>query len=229
MTKLAIIDLETTAIRPDEGSIIEIAVILYSVKHSSELAAVSTLIPTELNQAKSINHIDELATQEAVDILDAGLSFAKDLINSADYVVAHNAAFEKAWLPWIKKPWLCTFEDFIWPKNTNKQKTSLIETAVNHGVPVISAHRALDDCRLISSLLSSLSLEERIRIVDDAISRSNEQKVIVIAHVSYDDRELAKTNGFTWNNKSAPKAWSKLLRPSEIENWNFHWTIKNDF
>lgn len=117
------------------------------------------------------------------------------------------------------KDWLCTYDDFAWPNNPTP--SNLVTTCLNHGIGVISVHRAISDCQMIAQLFDRMpNLPE---LVDQAISRSKEPKTVVIATVSYDDRDLVKEQGFKWDN--TVKKWIKVLRESEYnkekENYKF--------
>ena len=61
---LLILDTETTGLDVKKGSrLIEIAVVLFNIKHKTVLQAFSTLLPCEENPVERINHISAESTQ----------------------------------------------------------------------------------------------------------------------------------------------------------------------
>jgi DNA polymerase-3 subunit epsilon len=215
MNTLLIIDLETTGLDPETDLPSELGAILYSIPERCTIQQISTLFPVVKNPAENINHISAKASQ-TVKNTELVMTLLKKWVNMSDYLVAHNVEFDRKWfgkgiLPVINKPWLCTYDDFIWPNNP--KPTSLVNTALNHGVGVNQAHRALTDCQLIALLFDRIP--NLLDLVDQAVKRSIEPKISIIANVSYDDRQQAKDRGFKfdWDNK----IWVKNIRLSEYE------------
>jgi DNA polymerase-3 subunit epsilon len=216
---LLIIDLETTGTNCEVDQVVEVGAILYSVPMACELQQLSTLLPVAQNPAQPINRISAQASQIINPALfEPCLRLLDSWIDQADFMVAHNAEFDRDWfgkghLPPIHKPWLCTYRDFIWPKN--ERATSLINTALNHGVGVSSAHRALTDCQLIARLCDRVKESGELeQILTTAIARSQEPVLTIMAKVSYDNRELAKQSNFRWN--SDTKQWLKSIKRSDL-------------
>lgn len=120
----------------------------------------------------------------------------------AGAIVAHNADFDRQWFPDLGKPWLCTMSDFKWPLAT-KDGGSLIHLALDHGIGVSSAHRALTDCQLIAALF------DRMDDLPGMFAQAMRPKAVFRALVSYDDRELAKQAGFKWD--GVTKQWTRRM------------------
>lgn len=144
-----------------------------------------------------------------------------DFANDSDYLIAHNAVFDQQWglFDELWQPWLCTYEDFIWPRNPNP--TSLVNTALNHGIGVTKAHRALSDCQLIAELFDRT--EDLQGAFEKAIARSESPVVRVVASVSFEEKELAKNAGFRWIPEE--KLWVKNLKEVDLivesKDWGF--------
>jgi DNA polymerase-3 subunit epsilon len=211
---LLIIDLETTGIDPQNYEVIELGAILYSVPNQCVLQQLSTLFPVGENKAEMVNRISSQASQE-VQNFELALQQFQKWVEIADFLVAHNASFDSQWfglgvLPAINKPWLCTYNDFIWEKN--HKPTNLVQTALNHGVGVNQAHRALTDCQLIAAIFDRIVSDHECfeNILEKAIERSKEPMVTVIARVNYDERQLAKDYKFRWNPNN--KQWQKEIK-----------------
>lgn len=122
-----ILDTETTGLFPDKGdSIIEIAAVLFNVKHKTVLQCFSTLLPCVTNPVEKINHISAESTQceypfvskkflsveEVRDIWNNPFSdetilydemvsynyILSQMANSSQACIAHNAQFDRGFV-----------------------------------------------------------------------------------------------------------------------------------
>lgn len=238
INNVTILDLETTGLDLTQNQVIEVGAILYSVKHQTVLQQASTLFPVKENPQEHTNKIKAEATKSFNPFeIEYNYKWLDDMVFQSDYLIAHNADFDKQWLitkghnysyrPY-EKNWLCTLNDFIWPHNS--KPSNLINTALNHGIGVTKAHRALSDCQLIAELFDRT--EDLQGLFERAIARSNEPRYVVFAQVSFEQKDLAKNAGFYWNPDG--KLWTKELRESDLNaqssQWQFKFTteIKND-
>jgi DNA polymerase-3 subunit epsilon len=184
---LLIIDTETTGLEPGDGEAIELGAILYSVPYRSPLMQLSTLLPVkEGNPTQHINRISAEASRSDYPH-DLALKLFEVFHDRDDYLVAHNVEFDRKWfghrlLPSVTKPWLCTCDDFLWPQAT-RERPSLVNLALEHGIGVSSAHRAITDCQLIAALFDRVDNFEAI--LEQAIARSHEDWYYIVAEVSY--------------------------------------------
>jgi DNA polymerase-3 subunit epsilon len=165
-----IIDTETTGLSPDKGSkLIEIAAILFNIKHKTPLQSYSTLLPCEENPVENINHIKASATKSdfSLGLMDSTLKIMADC---AQACVAHNADFDRrfvATLPvgkaLLEMKWICTKANFTWPVALQRLRLQDICHAMK--VPYVNAHRALTDCFFIAQCF------EKVEDLDDRINR----------------------------------------------------------
>ena len=115
------------------------------------LAQQSFLLPVDSNAAEPINRIPAAVTRRPQPWREA-LVWFEHLLDAADLLVAHNAAFDRQWfglgvVPATTTPWLCTMEDIRWPAECQlRSRPSVRDLALAYGVPVWAAHRALSDC-----------------------------------------------------------------------------------
>ncbi len=210
---LLIVDTETTGLDFRKDKCLEVGVILFHVASRSILTQLSFLLPVKSNDAEAINNISPEITRVGQPWRQ-GLQYLEHLIDQADLLVAHNAAFDKQWfgkepLPIVLKPWLCTMEDITWPEVRRlRPRPSVIDLALAYGVPVWNAHRALTDCSYIAEVFSRCDDLERL------LAQGLEPRFLMRAKVSYDQRNLAREAGFRWNDP-VKGAWARRLSKRE--------------
>lgn len=206
-----IIDTETEMI-PTEN-VLEIGVVLYSVKHQAVQAIASTLIPTSWgNNAEKINKIPPNLLSEASQLLEGDVRkvFAR-MQTIADVFIAHNAEFDYGMLSpdknWASRPWLCTKSDFMWQRA--RPGLSLRDLALEYGVGVASAHRAVTDCLLIAEIFNRLSRDE----IETEFLLALREKFWYRAAVDFKENQLAKDAGFRWDGEK--KLWVKKMAEAD--------------
>ncbi len=214
-----IIDTETSGLE-DTAAVIEVGAILYSVENQCVLQELATLIPGDENGAENINRIKVTALQEMRTVRSCGALEALFAMSAAaDVYVAHNAEFDSKrvygntdFLPMQDKPWLCTMADFKWPLATREQG-SLINLALDHGIGVASAHRALTDCSLIASLF------DRMTDLQAMFQVAMRPKGLFQGLQRFDDNQLAKDAGFKFDR--ATKKWTRWMALEDAERLPF--------
>jgi len=221
MNKILIIDTETTGLHPEDGAhVIEIGAILFDVNFREVVAQVSFLLPTLSNEAEHINRIKPELTMSASGISGELAKAFWALAAQADYAVAHNVAFDSRWfgeggcLPQMPLSWICTMEDVKWPRNSKRGRPSVISLAVDYGVPVWSAHRALTDCTYLAEVMKR---EPDLKAI---LLESLEPKKVYVSCLPYEQRQQCKDAGFAWDSVVSRK-WAKRMTASEAKNVPF--------
>ena len=216
---LLIIDTETTGLDPQLDHCLEVGVILFDVPSRQVLAQHSFLLPVEANAAEAINRIPAAATNLPQPWRPA-LSYLQSLLDAADVLVAHNAAFDRQWfgrghLPATDKPWLCSMEEMRWPaERLLRSRPSVRDLALAYEIPVWAAHRALTDCIYLAEVF------RRCDELEQLVERGLEPRQLMRAQVSYDDRHLARDAGFRWN-EPVKGAWARRLSEREARDLDF--------
>lgn len=211
---LLILDTETTGLSPAEHRCIEVGAVLFSVPDRSVLSQVSFLMPCTSNAAEAVNGIAPALTQRPQP-WQAGLACFEAMVEAADVLLAHNAAFDQQWfglgsLPALTKPWLCSMEDIRWPQERQLRSTpSVRDLALAYGVPVWAAHRALTDCIYLAQVF------ERCEDLEDLLLQAMEPRRLYRARLSYEERHKAREAGFRWN-QPVSGAWSRRLSDREV-------------
>ena len=211
---LAIVDTETTGL-DENASMLEIGLIIFDSETMSDIMSLSVLNPSlELEQESSLWSSSRIRKEHLKASKKFNCSF--DLMNKifqyidqADYVIAHNADFDKRFIK-TKTNWLCTQTDFRW-KYSNANP-SLIRLANDYDVPITGSHRALNDCQLILNVFKKHSKEEFKELLTFAL----EPNYLVIAECNYENKDKAANLGFKWN-IYAKKKWAKILKKSEVK------------
>ena len=216
---LLIVDTETTGLDPQLDHCLEVGVILFDVPSRQVLAQQSFLLPVEANAAVAINHIPASATQLHQPWRQA-LDYLQSLLEVADVLVAHNAAFDRQWfgrghLPATDKRWLCSMEDMRWPADRQlRSRPSVRDLALAYEIPVWAAHRALTDCTYLVEVF------RRCDHLEQLIAHGLEPRQLMRAQVSYKDRHLARDAGFRWN-EPVKGAWARRLSVREACDLDF--------
>jgi len=213
---LFIVDTETTGLSPADSRCIEVGGILFSVDDRAVLGQCSFLLPADENPVAHINGIRAELTKRP-QAARSGLEYFYALAKHADYVVAHNADFDQQWfgqgaLPALTQQWICTMEDFDWPR-VSRSRPAVTHLALAYGVPVWAAHRALTDCIYLAQVM------EREPDLELLIANALEPKKTYMALVSYEDRQKAKDAGFRWDGEQ--RRWLRKLRDYQVSELNF--------
>ena len=221
MNHVLIIDTETTGLHPEEGArVIEIGAILFDVKQREVVSQISFLLPTLTNEAEHVNRIKPELTMSVPDISGELAKSFWYMVDHADYAVAHNAAFDSRWfgeggcLPKMPLRWICTMEDVQWPGNSKRSRPSVTSLALDYGVPVWSAHRALTDCVYLAEVM------KREPDLEQLLMRALEPREVYISCLPYELRQQCKDAGFVWND-IVPKKWAKRMTAREASELRF--------
>lgn len=213
------LDVETTGLDSSKDRIIEMGCCLWDWDTHIPLAIYSALvmperdIPEEITQLTGITntHINEFGWPEENVILETS-----DLMRKADYVMAHNAPFDKGFfetavkrqpgcIP-VDKPWLDSRMDIVFPERVATRHLNYL--AAEAGFINPWRHRAVFDVMTMLKLASAYD-------INAIISRSKEPIVYVQALVSFDEKELAKARQYQW--AARPKVWYKALKESDAK------------
>lgn len=193
-----VLDTETTSSEPPPaGDIVEVAVALYDLKHTQVVDCFSTLIRCSHNEAESVNGIPPAMLKNAPEP-EKVWPRVFDRAEIADIVIAHNAEFDRQYVPDLKKPWVCSCNDIEWPGQ--RIGGSLAGLALGLGLGVASAHRAMTDvdtlCRILSRVAEKHDLDALLRY-------GMRPKATFHALVSYNNRFIAKEHGFRWDGEKS--------------------------
>lgn len=212
------VDFETTSLEPATGRITEIGAVLWDtlenkpLKIYNELVACGAPIPDEITKITGIT--DKMIAEHGVPQDEAFIALGF-LMMEAEYVLAHNAPFDRAFYEETCKrlghevvlnKWIDTSVDVPYDEKISTRK--LIHLAAEHGFLNPFAHRAVFDVLTMLAVCAKYDWQDIKRL-------SHEPNVKLIAQVSYDDREKAKARGYRWD--APAKQWVKTVKQSVVE------------
>jgi len=150
------IDVETTGLYPRFDEVVELALVLFRYDRQGITEIVdcySGLREPNVEISAGAYRVHGLAKEDLVgERLD--LEKVKDMIERADFLVAHNASFDRGFVSKIipsagRKRWYCSMSGIRWGGGR-----SLQELLSRHGQSPDQAHRALADVEGVLSLLA---------------------------------------------------------------------------
>lgn len=236
-----IVDCETSGLNPETDRVTEVGAILYSLNARCSLMEFSMLTGHCSDDVivQALTGITPAAATEILEVgrricLDGAEDFAlRQLIymgHPADCVVAHNAAFDKQWLGrfFTNINWLCTLEDFRWP-GIPANAYSLLNLAITLGVPVVSAHRALTDCRLLAAIFTRVAEQGHDLQALFAVAQRPKATFVALDDGQFFRKQKSeqeaikqarKQHGFRWD-AIVPKAWARRMPVEDTKDLPF--------
>jgi DNA polymerase-3 subunit epsilon len=209
-------DTETTGLNVETDRVIEVGAILYSSGQKKCLESAGYLVKSDVPISSFITGLTGI-TQSAVDTFgydskDA-LETLLDMMNQSHAIVGQNVIrFDKrmveAWaarhgLAVPEKLWIDTRTDL-----PGVESKTLSYMACDAGFLNMFPHSALSDVQTVLKLLS-------MHDIDAVVARAKEPTVILKAHVSYENNDLAKKRKFGWY--PAAKIWYKVVKQSDVQ------------
>lgn len=210
MKTALIYDTETTGLDPIKDSVIEVGCVLYDLEHATIRECVSTTIRAAGNAAEPVNRIPAASLVDAREPVQAW-NIVANFAKRADAFVAHSADFDRSFTPQSvarMKPWICSCHDVDWSLPGSQSAIdgprsrpgrSLVALALEHGLGVSSAHRAIVDCLLLARLFERV--QEQGRDLRAMLVRGLRPKGrFIVADTTFDAARnaLAKQHGFQW-------------------------------
>lgn len=212
------IDIETTGLDPDKDHIIEIGWVFWDTKHKCPIEMASRFIRGDGLIPEGIQHLTGISDS----LRQQGTSLGnivpelKWWAGKVDYLVAHNAEFERSFLDQrmrvmdICEKWIDTQTDL--PYLPGKGKGSLSEIAMAHGVFNPMPHRALPDALCMMQIFAKYDFSEIERYANA------ETKTLLISFpydASGERNQKVKALGYRWEPLS--KRWIKKLKDFQVE------------
>jgi len=226
--RLLVVDTETTGKKYGADKVIEFGGVLVLADRVSGLVyrvedAYNALqdpgmpIPPETTQVNGIT--DAMVAGQSIDVARVA-----DLVQRCDYVLAHNAGFDRPFLEDLvpefrNKPWVCSVKQIDWSsEGIGSAKLDYVAMCLGF---FYSAHRAEVDCiALIEALSKPLPVSGRTGL-SLLLDRCNQIDYDLHAVGSpYETKDMLKDRGYQWLDKSKEgglKAWHRPLSEEELK------------
>jgi len=230
------LDFETTGLDTANDRVTEVGLCLWDVPTKRPLTTYSIFLFDEAMRerftAETVKMMHELCGITPALLGEFGMAPGPQYAwmdeycsrHRVEYIVAHNGEnFDKPFLmaelarhgvegKYLKTlPWIDTKMDI--PHPTPPDSNKLKHLALDAGFINPFAHRAVFDVLTMLRVLSNYPL-------DDVIAYSKVPFVTVRGVVSFEDRQLAKDQRFSWEklgDKTYPKQWVKRIKVDKLE------------
>ena len=212
---VCLLDTETTSLEPPPiGKTVEVAVMLFDVRHAQAVASFASLIRSDSNEAQSVNGIP---AEMLSDLQDPELVWraVRWVIGRADIVIAHNAEFDRKFVPDLGKPWVCSENDIQWPGRA--RGGSLAHLALSLGLGVASAHRAAADVDTLARIFTRLA--EMGHALEPILIRAMRPKVMCHSLAPFEKKDEVKAAGFRWDPDG--KMWWRRMPLEDTKELSF--------
>jgi DNA polymerase-3 subunit epsilon len=210
------VDVETTGLDPRRDEVIELAMVpftygldgrIYQIHDAFQrLRQPSRPVPDAITALTGITN--EMVAGKAIDPSEINA-----IAESADLVVAHNAAFDRRFVEplsgvFARKPWACSMSQVQWA-NEGFEGTKLAYLAMGAGF-FYDRHRAANDCKAAIELLSSPLPKSARTGLSHLLEAARRPTLRIWAENSpFALKDELKARGYRWNGDGgrSPKAW----------------------
>ena len=208
ITRIVVLDTETTGLEHAKDKIIELAMLRLSVDSSTgvpqgrvevfdQLEDPGFPIPKEVTALTGLRD-DDVQGQKLDEALIA------HMLQGVDLVIAHNAGFDRpfceARIPAFRDiPWACSFADIDW-KTLGQSSSKLESLALAQGW-FYDAHRAEMDCHALLAVLTAPLAQSPAEIGMArllAAARAPSYRLYA-THAAFESKDLLKARGYRWN------------------------------
>jgi DNA polymerase-3 subunit epsilon len=216
-----ILDCETTGLDPKGNGdyagdeIIELGLLPVDFTNDYRIVRAGPGYQSFRQPAKSISaKIEALTgiTNAMVEGHDIDFDQVAQLIDGADWIIAHNARFDRRFAEilhpeiFMSKPWACSWTQVDWPESGSGRLGYLVNAA-----GLFSAHhRALDDCHALLELLARPLGLGGVPALGHLIETAQKPVVRLWAQgAPFEKKDILKARNYRWNpgEDGAPRAW----------------------
>lgn len=112
-------------------------------------------------------------------------------------------------------PWLCTFEDWRWPRCSGDSQLAAI--ALAHGVGLVSAHRAYTDVITLCSVLERV--HQHWTPLPEQLAYARRPRSTFVSLAPFEAKDTVKAHGFRWVPER--REWRRRMLPEDAESLPF--------
>lgn len=205
------IDVETTGLDCARDTIIELSLRRFRFDQQGRI----TKVDRAYSWLQDPGHPLDPAITRITGLTDTDLAgqqidtaLATELLNSASFVVAHNAGFDRGFVEAALPdaaglPWACSMADLDWDAE-GKQGRSLLSLLMQCGW-FHDGHRAEVDVDALMTLLAEQCADGRTAM-SKIIEKAERPTVRLTVTPAFEKKDMFKARGYRWN--PVPKTWS---------------------
>ena len=229
VTRVVILDTETTGLDAGRESIIELALLCVDIDQQTGLPVGAVEVYDGLEDpGKSIPpEIVALTGIRDADVKGQVLDESRiaDLLAGADLVIAHNAGFDRPFVErriarFAQLPWACSYADIDW-KEQGRASSKLEGLAQALGL-FYDAHRAEMDCHaLLAVLAAPLPKGPGTGLSQLLASASAVSYCLQANHAPFEEKDQLKARGYRWNGEQ--RVWQLQLRDKVLLEQECEW------
>jgi DNA polymerase III subunit epsilon len=238
VTRVVVLDTETTGLDASKEVIIELALLRVDIDNHTGLPVGEVQvydgledpgrpIPKEVVAITGITDIDVQGQQLDIDRVAA-------LMLGVDLVIAHNAGFDRpfveARLPHFSKVrWACSFADIDW-KAQGRSSAKLEMLAQSLGL-FYDAHRAEMDCHALLAVLTAPLPHAALHSAPTSAANTGLARMLAAAlqpsyrlsatNAPFDSKDVLKARGYRWN--ADQRVWQIRLSDTNALKAEFAW------
>jgi DNA polymerase III subunit epsilon len=207
VTRILVLDTETTGLDQSKEKIIELALLRVDVDTATGLPVGEVQvydgledpgkpIPPEVLKITGITDAD-VAGQALEEVRIA------ELLQGVDVVVAHNAAFDRPFVEsripaFANVDWACSFADIDW--KAQGRSSAKLESLAHENGWFYDAHRAEMDCHaLLAVLARPLPQAAQTGLAQLLQAARNPSYKVSATNAPFDAKDLLKARGYRWN------------------------------
>jgi DNA polymerase-3 subunit epsilon len=218
ITRVVVLDTETTGLDQNKELIIELAMLRVDIDNATGLPVGQVLVYDELEDpGKPIPpEVVALTGIHDADVNGKTLDAARvaELLVGVDLVIAHNAGFdrpfvEKRFARFAELPWACSFADIDW-KAQGRGSAKLESLAQANGW-FYDAHRAEMDCHALLAVLAQKLPEDAHTGLGQLLQAASRPSYLLQAtNAPFEAKDKLKGRGYRWN--ADQRVWHTRLQ-----------------
>ncbi len=225
------LDVETTGLDHRTDAVIELAMQRFRVDRTGRIIGLGPPfrwledpgVPISA-EITALTGIDD----EAVAGRRIGEAEATGLLLDADFVIAHNATFDR---PFVERrlplaagrPWVCSMRDVDW-RGMGFEGRVLSHLLSQMGW-FYEAHRADVDVTALLKLLAHVPEGRDATVLSDAIRNASRPAYVVEAvRAPFDTKDLLKARGYRWD--GSRRHWWREVTEGELDD-EIEWSLRN--
>jgi DNA polymerase-3 subunit epsilon len=217
VTRVVVLDTETTGLDASREAIIELALLRVDVDSSSGLPVGAVRVFDQLEDPGKPIPPEVVALTGITDAQVHGQRLdetgVQDMMKDVDVVIAHNAAFDRPFVEarfpfFAKLRWACSFADIDW-KAQGRSSSKLESLAQAMGL-FYDAHRAEMDCHaLLAVLAAPLPMGGETALARLIHSASSPSFRLSATNAPFESKDRLKARAYRWNGDQ--RVWQTRL------------------